>query len=135
MKPTQYHFFLVSIILTIGVSSCGGDDDKKPTSVVGSWKEVSVETFDCPNTADNNLDECATTNNCETWKFNADGTFTRTTTTNVAVEGTYFMMGDQIRLCYTGCLDYDYTISGSTLTITEITAGNECVTRYKVSKI
>src|SRR5436190_8449508 len=107
----------------------------KNLKATGSWKEISAETIECPNATDNRLDECLPTNTCETWEFKNDGTFTRTTSTNSVVEGTYFMMGNQIRLCYTGCLDYDYTISGSTLTITEITEGNECVTRYKVAKL
>lgn len=135
MKTNRQIFSLLFVSFAVAIFSCDGDDDKKTITVVGTWKEISTETIDCPNATDNRLDECEPTNTCDTWQFNAEGTHTRTTSTNIVVQGTYIMMGNQIQLCYPGCLTYDLSISGPVLTITEVTTPNDCVTQYKLSRL
>jgi hypothetical protein len=132
---TDFLCLLIGLFTTLFLAGCGNDNDTDPqANLVGSWKETRYEFIECPNAQDNFLDECGINNNCETWQFNSDGTFTRTTTGGISNGVTYRVAGNMISLCYPGCQDFTFTLAGSTLTLTEVTTGNECVTRYTLSK-
>jgi hypothetical protein len=137
MKTPKTNLLCLLLVLfgTLFFARCGKDNDTTPQlNLVGSWKEVRYEFIECPNEQDNLLDECGKNNNCETWQFNSDGTFKRTTTSGVSNSATYRIVGNKVSLCYPNCLDFTFTLVGPTLTLTEVITGSECVTRYTFSK-
>lgn len=135
MKTTHFPNILIAYALIVLTLSCGKDEDIPSASLVGSWKAISTGLIECPDPQENNVDECAPNSNCETWKFNSDGTFTRTTVGGDVIDGTYSAAAGHVSLCYAACGNYTYAISGSTLTITELTDADECLTQYVLARI
>ena len=135
MKTINISNILFVIALSVVMLCCGKDEENTPSSLVGSWKAISTKAIECPDPQENNIDECAPNNNCETWKFNSDGTFSRTTVGGDVVDGTFSAAAGHVSLCYTACGNYTYSISGSTLTITEFTDIDECLTEYELARI
>jgi hypothetical protein len=137
MKTIQsgFPYLLIGVFVILIFAGCGKDNDATPqANLVGSWKETRYEFIECPNRQDNFLEECAANNNCETWQFNSDGTFKRMTPTGISNGVTYRIAGNKVSLCYPGCLEFTFTLAGSTLTLTEVAAASECLTRYTLSK-
>ena len=135
MKTKHFSNISIAFALSALILSCGEDEENSSASLAGSWKAVSTGLIECPDPQENNVDECAPNNNCETWKFSSDGTFSRTTVGGDVVDGTYSAAAGHISLCYTACGNYTFAISGSTLTITEFTDVDECLTQYVLARI
>jgi hypothetical protein len=112
---------LVPVIAILTIASC--DKSESPTpNVVGSWKLVSSENYDCDIASENGTDVCGTYAWCVTITFNADKTFkiVQTSTNFQTFSGTYSLSPGYLHFTYSnnnGSNSHPIKVSGNTMVL------------------
>ena len=130
---------VISIVLSIWLMSCSDSDSSQSLKVEGSWKIISSESFNCPNSSDNKPLTCGTYVWCLTITFNADHTFTLKSSSSglSAGSGTYQFKNGILSLTYPNSptpADYSVTLSETTL-VTTTNNSSACSTRDTYQKL
>jgi len=120
-----YSLFILGMLLIL-IPGCK-EDDEPSNSLIGSWKETNSTLSDCADPIDNWTGACSAPD-CGTITF---------TETTVDVDGdsyTYTKSGSSLNINYSSSIIFvvTYSISGSTLIITEQDDPDDCksVTTY-----
>jgi hypothetical protein len=121
---------LVSLAL---VQSCSKSSTSPTPSIVGTWKAISREYFNCPTATDNKVYTCGNYAYCTTYTFNSNKTFTYVSSADNSSlgGGTYVLSGGYFALTYsylgvTSTLVLQATISGTNLVTVQTGDSNNC---------
>jgi hypothetical protein len=130
---------LVSIVFSVWLMSCDNSESGQSLKIEGSWKIISSESFNCPNSSDNKTLTCGTYVWCLTITFNTDMTFTLKSSSSglSAGSGTYQLKNGTLSLMYPNSstpANYAVTVSGTTL-ITITNNSSSCSTRDTYEKV
>jgi hypothetical protein len=136
----KFSFFFLILVTTL-FSSCDNDDDSAP-NVVGTWKTVSSESYNCDVASDNKVLTCGTYAWCVDFTLNADKTYvmrhTSASTDFVYSSGTYRVTKGWLFLKSvnsTSETQYKLTVSGNTLITDLSTDTSYCDSKDTYEKI
>jgi hypothetical protein len=129
-------FFI--LVTSIVIFSCSKDDSPS-VNLVGKWKTLSQEQYECTTAASNNTKQCGDFGFCVTVEFKADQTFqmTRTSDGSFVQGGTYSRSGNILSLTITGTQTqmYSLSLSGGTLITIYNYMGLDCKTKTVYQKL
>src|SRR5258706_13584086 len=112
--------FIVSLI---GPLTCSKTSPAPTPSIVGTWKVLTEEDYNCTTAADNKVYTCGAYAYCTTITFKSDKTFqvVHTSDNSNLGAGTYVFTTGYVSLTYSGSITpsvYTATITGTTLVTT-----------------
>ncbi len=132
---------LLTIVLLVSlalVQSCSKSSTSPSLSIVGTWKLITEENYNCPTSTDNKVYTCGTYTYCQTYIFKADKTFTvlKSSDNSTLWTGTYISTGTSISLSYSGSVNPDvWQILLSANTFVHVTpGGSSCSTKDTYQK-
>lgn len=129
---------LFLIFISVIIFSCDNDDSSS-TSLIGKWKTLTQEQYDCTTASGNNAKQCGDFGFCVTTEFKQDLTFqmTRTSDGSFVNGGTYSISGSILSMAITGTQSqmYSVTLKGSTLTTIYNFTGPDCKTKTVYQKL
>lgn len=122
-----------ALVISLGwMQSCSKSSSPAP-SIVGTWKEISREYFNCPTATDNKVWTCGNYAYCLTYTFNSNKTFTYVSSANNTSlgGGTYVYAGGYLSLTYsslgaTATTILQATLSGTNLVTIQTGDSNNC---------
>lgn len=134
MKRLLFFYITCAIIF-----SCSKDDDSKSINVVGKWKALSQEQYDCTTASSNITRQCEGYGFCVTIEFKQDQTYqmTRTSDGGFVQSGIYSIANQILSLSPTGAQTqmYSFSLAGNTLTMTYNYTGPDCKTKTVYQKL
>ena len=108
------------ILISIAIFSCSDDNASTSVNLVGKWKTLTQEQYDCTTAASNTTRQCGDFGFCVTTEFKQDLTFqmTRTSDGSHVTGGTYSISHEILSMNLTGTQTQMYSVSlkGNTLT-------------------
>ena len=132
--------FFCFVLFTAVIASCDNEDDTAP-NVVGTWKAVSSESYNCDQASDNKVLTCGTYAWCVDFTLRADKTFEMryigTSINFVYMSGTYRVTKGWLFLTPVNDFEtaYKLNVSGNTLTTDLSTDTSYCDTKDTYQKI